>query len=84
MPDQPADPPSIVVQPDGPYLVRGVPIRRRGAGGREAEVGAGEVVVLCRCGASRRKPWCDGSHVRVGFRDACAAGPPAAPPGTGA
>jgi uncharacterized Fe-S cluster protein YjdI len=24
-------------------------------------------VAFCRCGASAKKPWCDGSHKRVGF-----------------
>ena len=29
----------------------------------------GEIIFLCRCGASAKKPFCDGSHLRVGLRD---------------
>jgi CDGSH-type Zn-finger protein len=25
-------------------------------------------LTLCRCGASRHKPYCDGSHAQVGFK----------------
>jgi len=34
-------------------------------------------MALCRCGASRNKPYCDGSHVAVRFRDPASVTPPA-------
>ncbi|MBU6146657.1 MAG: CDGSH iron-sulfur domain-containing protein [Actinomycetales bacterium] len=33
------------------------------------ETVADRAVFLCRCGASQRKPFCDGSHRTVGFTD---------------
>ena len=51
---------------DGPLLVRG-PFRIVDQDGAEIAVDR-EVVALCRCGKSRMRPFCDGSHKLVRFR----------------
>ena len=64
----PADGPlRVSIQANGPYLLKGnfavtsadqktVVVRRRGA--------------FCRCGHSQSKPFCDGSHAKIGFKGA--------------
>lgn len=56
----------IEVRENGPYRVTG-PIRLVDQHGNEIPV-EGDVVKLCRCGASSTKPFCDGEHSRIGFR----------------
>jgi CDGSH-type Zn-finger protein len=34
-----------------------------------------ETIALCRCGHSKNKPFCDGSHKQVGFQAAGTAPP---------
>ena len=55
---------TVHVRPDGPYVVTGdFSLDARGAPRDDASV------VLCRCGHSSNKPYCDGTHRRVGFVD---------------
>ena len=51
---------------DGPLLVRG-PVRFLDQEGEEIAIDR-KVVALCRCGKSRSKPLCDGTHKLAGFR----------------
>ena len=51
---------------DGPLLVRG-PFKLQDQDGNEIEIGR-KTVALCRCGKSRTRPFCDGSHKLVRFR----------------
>jgi CDGSH-type Zn-finger protein len=51
---------------DGPLLVRG-PFTLRDQDGNEITVER-ETVALCRCGKSRIRPFCDGTHKLVRFR----------------
>jgi CDGSH-type Zn-finger protein len=58
--------PSIRVTKDGPYEVRGSVCIEADPGGADC---SREHYALCRCGASRNKPYCDGSHWEVRFTD---------------
>ena len=51
---------------DGPLLVRGE-FRLEDQEGNEIDPGR-ETIALCRCGKSRMRPFCDGTHKLVGFR----------------
>jgi CDGSH-type Zn-finger protein len=50
----------------GPLWLRGG-VQLVGADGFDYEIR--NRVTLCRCGASNNKPFCDGSHVSIGFSD---------------
>ena len=51
---------------NGPLIVRG---RFKLVDQHGNEIDAGRrTVALCRCGRSRLRPFCDGSHARSGFR----------------
>jgi CDGSH-type Zn-finger protein len=57
----------IKVRHCGPYKVTG-PIRLIDADGHEFELpDDGKPIVLCRCGASKTKPFCDSTHSEIGF-----------------
>jgi CDGSH iron-sulfur domain-containing protein 3 len=56
----------IKVRDNGPLKVTG-PIRLVDPDGGEWVLAEGESVVLCRCGLSRDKPFCDRSHREGAF-----------------
>jgi len=56
----------IVPSKNGPLLVRG-PLEIRSPEG--STVYRGTDTALCRCGGSSNKPFCDGTHSKIGFRD---------------
>jgi CDGSH-type Zn-finger protein/ferredoxin len=62
----PERPPGITVTKDGPYAVVGSIALVNVARGQGASA---EHYTLCRCGASKNKPFCDGSHWDAGFSD---------------
>jgi CDGSH-type Zn-finger protein len=62
----------ITVRDNGPLLVTGEFTLHDPAGNTYGLAGR-TTLTLCRCGHSENKPFCDGSHNRVGFRSECPA-----------
>lgn len=68
---------TIKTREHGPFLVTG-PVTLIDHLGNKYDTTGKESIALCRCGASSRRPFCDGTHKSNGFQ-ACEV-VPAAPP----
>lgn len=62
-----SDDPRIECVPNGPLRVHGLTTLRNAKG---AALATKDVIVLCRCGGSSKKPYCDGTHRTNGFNSA--------------
>jgi len=56
---------TITVIENGPAIVKG---KFEIADGQGKEIPSLEQAALCRCGASKNQPFCDGSHLVNGFK----------------
>jgi CDGSH-type Zn-finger protein len=59
--------PVIEPSPDGPYILTNLTALKNSKG---SELPAKPVMALCRCGGSSDKPFCDGTHAKIGFSGA--------------
>ena len=58
---------TIQTRPNGPLVVKGS-VQLVNAEGKPIQAPQGSAIALCRCGHSANKPFCDGSHQKVGFQ----------------
>ena len=69
---------TIRLRKNGPYVIDSDDVRVIDWNGAEYAIDAGRgssddraptrrPIALCRCGASTRKPFCDGTHSKIGF-----------------
>ncbi|HEU4630528.1 MAG TPA: CDGSH iron-sulfur domain-containing protein [Gemmatimonadaceae bacterium] len=63
---------TIVVRKNGPYYISPDQVDQVTLVDHEGNVipRPGKSITLCRCGASVTKPFCDGTHSRIGFKGA--------------
>ncbi len=58
----------IICNNNGPLRVTADDIQLKDAAGNVFGLGGRTTISLCRCGQSANKPFCDGSHAKVGFQ----------------
>jgi len=58
---------TIKIRDNGPYVVEGDDVKLTDAAGNEIPW---TKRALCRCGGSTIKPFCDGTHSKIGFKGA--------------
>lgn len=56
----------VEVLANGPLLIYGT-LRVKDRAGNETM--KSKTTAFCRCGASANKPYCDGAHTKIGFKD---------------
>jgi len=57
----------ISARPNGPYLIEGE-CEVYDPSGKKLDTTGKPKIALCRCGHSSTKPFCDGTHNKVGFQ----------------
>ena len=57
---------TVSARENGPFLVTGS-VKLVDHQGGEFDLGGKETIALCRCGTSKNRPFCDGSHKECGF-----------------
>ena len=75
-PAHPDAPVTITVRENGPFRIDGADmarVRLVDHAGNVISTEGKKAISLCRCGASTAKPFCDGTHSKIGFRGAEAA-----------
>src|SRR6476620_10096367 len=67
---------TITVRQNGSYFIAGddmAKVRLVDHEGNEISTEGRKAISLCRCGGSTNKPFCDGTHSKIGFQGAIAA-----------
>ncbi len=66
---------NVLAKKNGPYVVSGdlSELNLTDAEGNRYDLAGKPAIALCRCGGSINKPFCDGTHSKIGFQAAEAA-----------
>lgn len=66
---------NVLAKKNGPYVVNGdlSELNLTDADGNKYDLSGKQAIALCRCGGSVNKPFCDGTHSKIGFQAAEAA-----------